>query len=86
MTTGLLGTWGGLEEKEMKEEVEHDYKLSKPTPGDVLPPTMIHRLKSAGLIPNSLDKRLRTWKQSAYRPPTDSHPSTWAEVGGPWQV
>lgn len=29
----------------MKEEVGRDYKLSKPTPGDVLPPAMFHLLK-----------------------------------------
>lgn len=29
----------------MKEEVGQDYKLSKPTPGDVLPPAMFHLLK-----------------------------------------
>lgn len=29
----------------MKEEVGRDYKLSKPTPGDVLPPAMFHLRK-----------------------------------------
>lgn len=33
--------------------------------------------KSVGLVPNSLDKRPRTWKQSTYRQTPDSHPRTW---------